>query len=152
MGVEPEEMLEENGIPSQRRVEDPDVKAAFQGKQDNRDGQDRCCQHLDKGRGVVRPDEKRQPEPGQSGSAHLVNRYDEIESRQNGGEACDENSEAGGYDVAVRVSTAVRRVEGPPGIHASDDYRGETDDSTKNVNVPTQQIDAREGEVFGAHH
>ena len=81
MGVKPEEVLEQDRISTQSRIEDPDVETPFQNQQNQRDGHNRRPQDHDEAGGVVRPDEERQTKPGQAWSTHLVDRHDEVQTR-----------------------------------------------------------------------
>src|SRR5262245_18129638 len=81
-----------------------------------------------------------------------MNRDDEIESGENGGESGHKDAKPGGDDIAIRIRPAVRRVERPSGIHPANDDRGEADDSSEDVDIPAQQIDTRKSEVLGSNH
>ncbi len=57
---------------------------------------------------------------------------------------------AGGDHVGIQVVGAERRGEGPAGIDAAEDQRGDGEDAAGDVEVPAQQVDLGEGEIFGA--
>ncbi len=69
VGVEPEEMLEENRIAAVGRIKDAGVKDAFHDEQQKRDAEDGGGQHLDESGGVRGPEEERHAEPGHAGRA-----------------------------------------------------------------------------------
>ena len=62
--VEPEEVLEEDRVAAERRVEDAEVQHALGRDQQHRDRDDRRAEDHDQAGRVVRPDEERQAEPG----------------------------------------------------------------------------------------
>ena len=64
--VEPEQVLEQQRIAAQLRIEYADVESALQRHQQQRDGDDRSAQHHDESGSVVRPAEQRQAAPGQA--------------------------------------------------------------------------------------
>jgi hypothetical protein len=80
MGVEPEEMLVEQGITTECGIEDADVQHSLDHEEHQSDGQDRCGQKHDDAGGVEGPDHQRQPEPGQSWSAHAMDGDDEVQT------------------------------------------------------------------------
>ena len=92
MRVEPEHVLEQDGIAADGGIEDADMEAALQSHQRQRDGDHRRAQHLDQRGGVVGPDEERQAAPGHPGRAHLVDGDDEVQARQNGRKPGDEDA------------------------------------------------------------
>src|SRR5437867_9385631 len=83
MRIEPEQMLEQDRIASERRIEYPYVGDALGGQQQNRDCNDRRSEDHYQARRVMSPDEQREPKPRQTRRAHRVNRYDEVEPGQN---------------------------------------------------------------------
>jgi hypothetical protein len=95
--VEPEQVLEQQRVAAQRRVEDPDLEQALDGDQHQRHRQDRRRQHQDQRGRVVGPHEQRQAEPAHAGRAHGVHGDDEIQARQDRREA--------GHHHAGQVST-----------------------------------------------
>ena len=140
------------GIAAERGVEDPEVQAALQRHHQDRHRDHRRAQDHDDARRVVRPDEQGQPEPGQARRPHLVDGDDEVEAGEDGREAGDEDAEAGGDDVGVRVVRAVGDVEGPARVHPAREHRVHREGRPRHVDVPAQQVEAREGEVLGADH
>ena len=107
---------------------------------------------LDDAGGVVRPDEQRQARPGHSGRAHAVNGDDEVQSGEDGGESGDEDRQAGLDNLGVGEGGAEGRVEGPAGIDAAGQHAVQHHDAADDVEIPAQQVDAREGEILGADH
>jgi hypothetical protein len=95
MRVEPEQVLEQDGIAAQRRIEEAQVQHALEAGEQQGDRDDRRSQDEDNAGGVMRPNEKRQPEPGHAGRAHRVDGHNEVKAGQNGGEPVDENTEDG---------------------------------------------------------
>src|SRR5439155_17098836 len=142
MGVKPEKVLEQDRISTESRIKNPNVEAPLQNQQHQRDGHDRRPQDHDETGGIVRPDEKRQAKPGQAWSTHRVDCHDEVQTRQYRGEAGNKYSDPGGDDIAVGVSAAVRSIKGPPCIHSSCHHCPKGEQSTHNVDVPTEQIES----------
>ena len=100
----------------------------------------------------MRPHEERQPEPGQPRRAHGVDRDDEVQARQDRGEAGDEDADRGRDDVRVRRGGAVRGVKGPAGVDASVDHRPQSEHGADHVDVPGEQVQPRKGEIPGPDH
>jgi hypothetical protein len=57
MGIEPEQVLEEQRIAAEFGIEDAEMQRAFYGDQHDGDGDDGSTENLDDAGGVVRPDE-----------------------------------------------------------------------------------------------
>ena len=93
MGIEPEQMLEQQRIAADCRIEDADVEDALEAQQEQRDRDHRRAQNEDEAGGVHRPDEERQAEPRHSRRSHLVNRDDEIQAGEDRREAGDEDAQ-----------------------------------------------------------
>ena len=55
-------------------------------------------------------------------------------------------------DVGVRRRRAVRRVERPAGVDAAAERRGDREQAAEDVDVPADQVDARERQVLRADH
>src|SRR6266536_6042802 len=87
-------MLEENGIPSCRRIKNPYMRQPLKSQKQNSDRHNRRSQNHNQRSGIVCPDEEWQPKPGHAGRAHRMNSHDEVESGENRGEAADEDSQA----------------------------------------------------------
>ncbi len=63
------------------------------------------------------------------------------------------NTPHGGRDdEGIRIRAAERRVECPAGVHAAHHDRGQREQRARDVDVPAQQIDARERQILGADH
>ena len=100
----------------------------------------------------MRPHKERHTEPGHAGGAHSMNGDDKIEARQNRRKAVDEDAQARRHDVGIRVSRAVWCIESPTRIHPTH-YQGiQGQAAADHVNVPTQEVNARQREVFGPNH
>src|ERR1700731_1349133 len=98
MGIEPEQVLEQERIAAKSGIEDAEVQGSF------------------------------------------------------GGDEHDEDGESGLDDFCVAVGGAERRVEGPTGIDAAGQHAVQHHDAADDVEIPAQQVDARESQVFGADH
>src|SRR6202041_2527183 len=147
MRIEPEHVLEQDGIAADGWIEDADVQQALQAQQENGDGDYGRAEDKNDTGGVHRPDEKRQSEPGEAGRAHFVNGYDEIQAGENRGKASDEYAERRGDHAGVRKRAAVGRIERPAGIHAAGNYRIQREGRTDDVDVPAQKIQARKCQI-----
>ncbi len=66
--IEPEQVLEQDRVAPQGRVEDADAKKPFDGHEGNGDRQHRRAQHHDQAGRVMRPDKERQTEPRHAGA------------------------------------------------------------------------------------
>ena len=152
MRVEPEQMLEEQRIAAEFGIEDAEVQGAFDGDQNDGDGDDGRAENLDDAGGVVGPDEQRQARPGHARAAHAVDGDDEVQAGEDGGESGDEDGESGFDDFGVGEGGAEGRVEGPAGIDAAGEHAVQHHDAADDVEIPAQQVDAREGEILGADH
>ena len=84
--VEPEQVLEQQRIAAQGRVEDAEAEDALGHDEQQRHRQHGRRQHEDEARGIERPDEQRQAEPGQARGAQRVDGDDEIEAGQRSSE------------------------------------------------------------------
>ena len=118
VGIEPEEVLEEQGIAAQGRIEDADLPEPLDDDQDQRHGQHRHGQKEDETGGVHRPDEDRQAEPGQPRGPQPMDRDDEVQPGQQRREPGDHHADQGEGDVVVRRRRAVGRIEGPARVHS----------------------------------
>src|SRR5207245_9601338 len=108
MRVEPEQVLEEYRIAAQRRVENAKMEAALQDDQQQRHHDHRGAQHLDDAGGIHRPDEQRQPEPGETWSAQAVNGDDEIQTGEDRREAGAGNTTNRHTDARLSLRRATR--------------------------------------------
>ena len=133
-------------------IEDADAEGALKRDQHQRDGQHRRAEHHEEGGRIVRPDEERQAEPGHAWRAHAVRRDDEVQPGKDGTETGDEDAHRCGDDMGVQVVRAERRGEGPAGIDATQNQRGDGEDAGHDIQVPAQQVHLGEGEIAGAHH
>jgi hypothetical protein len=92
------------------------------------------------------------PAPSKARRAHAMNRDDEIEARKDGREAGDKDGEPGFNDIGITADRAVRSVEGPTGVDTAGEHAVQEERASDDVEIPTQKVDAREGEIFGADH
>ncbi len=152
MGVEPEQMLEEHRIAAEGRVEDAEVQHPLGRHQQHGDGDDRRPQDHDETRRVVRPHEQRQPEPRHSGSAHAVDRDDEVQAGQDRGEPGDEDAQRRRHHVRVRGCCAVRGIERPTRVDAAAERGVQRERSAEDVDIPAEQVDARKREILRPDH
>src|SRR6202165_4935839 len=100
----------------------------------------------------MRPDEKWQAGPGHTGRAHRVDGNDEVEARQNRGETVDEDAEDRRRDRGIRIDAAQWSVKRPARVQAGGAARIEHEAAANQINVPTQKINFRKGEVLCADH
>ncbi len=150
--VEPEQVLEEDRIAAELRIEDPDVKRALGRDEKDGDRDDRRPEDLDDARRVMAPHEERQPEPREARRAHAVDRDDEVQARENRREAGDEDADAHRENGGVHVVRRERRVERPSRVDAAVQERPQREGAADRVEVPREQVDAREREVLRADH
>ncbi len=151
MRVEPEEVLEEHRIAAQGWIENPDFRDAFHDQKNQSDRENWGRENLNDRSCVERPDEERQARPGQARCAQLVNRHDEVQTRENGRKARDESAEDHENDRRARTNR-VRSVERPAGIRAAEKQSAECDDRTGDEDIVGRQVDSRKGDVFCAEH
>src|SRR5579863_4094557 len=150
--IEPEKMLEEDGVAAQRGIEETEVEHALEAGEEERNGNDRSAQDEDDAGGVVRPNEERQTEPGHAGGTHGVNGDDEIQTSEDGREAVDKDAEDSGCYGGIRINAAEWRVESPAGVEAAGGEGVENEAAADHVDVPAEEVDLGEGEVLGADH
>ena len=70
-----------------------------------------------------------------------MNRDDEIESGENGGEAIDENADRHGDNPAVGVGAAVGSIERPTGIDTAEENGSQRKQPSEHEDVPTDQVE-----------
>src|SRR5262245_47173306 len=116
MGIEPEQVLEQNRIATECRIKNSDTPYTFYGNEQQRNSDNRWAQNLDDSGRVMRPDKQRQSEPRHSRSTHLVDRHYEVQAGKNGGKACDEDPDYRKDHIGVTEQAAVRSVESPTRI------------------------------------
>ena len=66
--------------------------------------------------------------------------------------ACDKDGGSGRDDVGVEVVRGERRGEGPAGIDTAEHKGREGEGSADEVEVPAEEVDLGEGEIFRAKH
>ena len=135
-----------------RRIEDANLEEPLGDHQHQRDRQHRRRQDEDDAGRVDRPDEERQLEPAHSRHAQRVHRDDEVETGEDRREADDEDARQRQHHVAVGEHRRVRRVKGPARVDSAEEERCQRDHAAGDVEVPAQEVQAREGEVAGADH
>ena len=151
MGVEPEEVLVEDRVASQTRVEDADPQGAFGDQEKKGDPEDRRGQHLDDGGRVEAPEEEGHAEPAHLGRAELVDRDDEVDPGEDRAEAENEDAEDD-RDHAAVGRRAVRGVEGPSGVDPAGHDGENGEERPGHVEVPARQVQPGEGDVLGSEH
>src|SRR5215469_10027898 len=144
MRIEPEQMLEKDGVATHGGIKKAQVEHALEAGEQQRDCDDRSAENHHQAGCVMGPDKERQAEPGHARSAHGMNGDDEVKAGEDGGEAVNENTDDGGCDRGIRVDAAERRVEGPAGVQAAGAERIEDEAAAKNIDIPAQEIDFRE--------
>ncbi len=152
MGIKPEQVLKQQRIAAPRGVEDAEVESALEHHQHQGHGDHRRPQQLDDAGCVVRPDEQRQAIPGHARSAHAMNGHHKVQAGQNGRESRDKDGETGLNHFGVAEGRAEGRVESPAGVDAAGEHAVQHQHAGDDVEIPAQQIDARESQVPGADH
>ncbi len=150
--VEPEQVLKQQRVAAQRRVEHADAKDALEQQQHHSHGQHRRRQHVDDARAVEGPEKQRQPVPAHAGRPQLVDRDDEIQPRRDGGIAGQDDAKADQRDVATRIVGGERRVKGPACIHAAHREAGQSEHTPAHEQIPAREVDARKGEIPRPQH
>ena len=81
-----------------------------------------------------------------------MDRHDEVDAGEDAREAVDEDPEADGDDVRVRVGRREGRVEGPARVDAAVEERPEREEGADVVEVPRREVQLREGDVLRPDH
>src|ERR1700730_779900 len=123
VGMEPKQVLEEQGIAAESGGEDAHLKHALEKQEKKGDRQDGSAQHENDAGGIHGPEEEGHAEPSHAGGAHFVDGDDEIQAGEDGGKSGDENAERGGDNLRIGVGAAVGSVERPAGVHAAVNHR-----------------------------
>src|SRR5260370_40087573 len=152
MGIKPEEVLKQNRISTNGRIEKSDVKGSLKHYQEQRDCNYRRGQHEDDARSVDGPKKKLHALPSQARSAHFMNGHDEIQTGKDGGKSVYKNARRRGDHVRGEVVTAQRSVKSPAGIHSTRNQGVKRERHARNVNVPAQQVQLWKSEVTRADH
>src|SRR5271156_5283509 len=119
MGVEPEQVLEQERISAEFGIEDAKMEEALDGHEHNGDGDYRRAEDHDKSGGVVGPDEERQTVPSEAGRAHAVDGDDEVESGKDRRKPREEDGESSFDDAGICVLRGEWAVESPTGVDAA---------------------------------
>src|SRR5260370_5553803 len=106
MGIKPEEVVKQNRISTNGRIENSDVKDSLKDYQEQRDCNYRRSQHEDDARSVDGPKKELHALPSQARSAHFMNGHDEIQTGKDGGKSVYENARRSGDHVRGEVVTA----------------------------------------------
>src|SRR6266849_5467588 len=152
VGVKPEQMLEQEWVSAQQRIENAQVEQTLEHYQHQGDRHDGRTQHLNDAGGVMGPDKQRQAVPGHSGGTHAVDGHDEVQSGEDRGKAREEDTDSGGDNVGFKELGAQGRVEGPTGVDAAIEDRVDHQKAADDEKVPAEQVDAREGQILGPDH
>jgi hypothetical protein len=81
-----------------------------------------------------------------------VNTDDEVQAGQDGRKAHNERAGDCENDVRVRVGRTKRGIESPSGVDTAVDCSDQREDPADHVDIPTEQIQAGEGQIFGTKH
>src|SRR5258708_19779544 len=108
MGIEPEQMLEQDRIASEFGVEDAEVQSAFGGNHHEGDCEDRRAQELNNAGGVVRPDKQRKARPREARGAHAMDGNDEVQAGEDGRESSAKDSHSAFNYFSVRLIVTQR--------------------------------------------
>src|SRR4051812_704469 len=80
VGIKPEEMLHENWIAAQTRIENPHTEELFSRDKQERDREHWGCQNLNDARGIERPEQQRHSEPVHPLWPKRMKRGDEVDA------------------------------------------------------------------------
>src|SRR5260370_41738144 len=94
--IEPEKMLEENGVAAHGWIEKAEVKHTLEADKEECDRDNRGTHNEDDAGGVMGPGEERKPAPRHAARAHGVDGGDELHARWNRREGSDEDADHGG--------------------------------------------------------
>ena len=151
MGVDPEHVLEQDGVASLCRVEEAHAEEPLEDEEQKRDGKDRRGEKLDPGRGVDRPGEQRQALPCHAGRPQPVDRGQEVHARERGRKPDEKDAEDRERNIRARPD-AVGNVEGPARVRraAARKERGDGNGAADDEQPPREDVDLREGHVARA--
>src|SRR3954452_22923101 len=128
------------------------MRGPFQCKEENRDRDHwRAEDHYQTGR-VEGPDEQWKAKPRHSGSAHRMDRYNKVQSGQDGRKAVDKYSKAYSHHIRVRERCAVRGIERPARVHAALHQAPQGERPSDPVNIKAKKIYPRKSEVLRTDH
>ena len=151
VGVEPEEVLVEDGVAARAGVEEPEPPPVVDADQEQRDAQHRRGQYLDDGRGVDRPDEDRELVPAQPPAPQRVGGDDEVDAGHDRADAQHEDPQHHGHHRRGRPRR-VGRIERPARVGRAGHDRVQHDDGPGHVDPEAHEVEAREGHVLRADH
>ena len=150
--VEPEEVLEEHGVATHRRIEDADVERALNHEQRHGDAEHWRRENLNERGRVERPEEERHTEPRHARRTQLVDRHDEIDAGEDRREAENEDADEHWNRAARAVLSRVRRVERPTRVEATRHQRVDRAGCADHPEVEAEEVHAWEGNVLRSEH
>src|SRR5260370_3778026 len=106
MGIKPEEVLKQNRVSTNGRIENSDVKDSLKHYHEQRDSNYRRSQDADDAPSLNGPKKKLHALPSQARSAHFMNGHDEIQTGKDGGKSVYKNARRRGDHVRGEVVTA----------------------------------------------
>ena len=145
-------MLKEQRIAAIRGIEDRQAEIALRRDQDERDRENGRRQNENEADGIQGPDEQGQPEPGHALGTQHVNGCDKVDAGGDGREAREKNSRGGGEHRPIREHGRIGRVKGPARVDAARYEDVNYEKAADQVQVPADEIEARECQVFRADH
>ena len=172
VAVEPEEVLVEDWVAADGRVEDAQADDALGEQQQHGDRQHGGGEDLDDGRGVKGPEEQGHSEPGHALGPQHVDAGDEVHAGEDAAEAEDEDAHGGGDDAAGGLAGGVGGVERPAGVepegqevadphvvelgegaldHAAEQHPDE-EHAAEGVDPEAGEVQAGEGHVLRPEH
>ena len=150
VAVEPEEVLEEDRVAAEGRVEDADLEHALEEEEQHRDPDHGRGQDLHDAGGVEAPDEEGQPVPRHPRRPHLVDGDDEVDAGEDRREARDKDRHRHEEHGPARVVRGVRGVERPARIDLPVEQRPHDEDAPQEEDVVRGEVEAGEGDVLRA--
>ncbi len=148
MRVEPEEVLKQDRIAPERRIENADLQDDLEKEEKDGYAQNGRGQHLNDARRVQAPDEKWKPVPGQAGRPHLVDRHDEIDAREDRREPRDKDGHRK-KENGIADRLRVRRVKRPTGVDVAGQHGDQDENGAGKVEVIAREVETGEGDVLG---
>ncbi len=100
----------------------------------------------------MRPHKQWQSEPGHPWGPHRVDRYQEVQTRQDRRKSSDEDAHNRGRHRRVRIDRAQRRVERPARVQPAGHHRPQRERTAHYIHVPAQQVDLGKRQVLRPDH
>src|ERR1019366_3476762 len=138
-------MLEEKRVAALGGIEDVNADGALKRNENDGDGNDWSSENHEHTGRIMRPDKERHAEPRHARCAHAMDGDDEVEAREDGAEAGDKGRESSSNHVGVDIVRGERGGECPARINAAADHGVDGESAADHVEIPTEQIDFREG-------